>query len=94
MTFYDKYKHLLKLKKVVEEKPKEDIRPVFDPKYKTVIRCECGPMYLEMLEWVNNNSSGSVDAKFEIGFGHGIDVIYLGFENKDDALVFKIKYSA
>jgi hypothetical protein len=44
-----------------------------------------------MLDWVNKNSHGSVDASFN-DTPDGM-VIDLAFENQDDALIFKIKYS-
>ena len=92
MTLFQKLKNRFSKTQLLSQ-PEIDTRPVFDPKYKTVIRCEAGPTYLEMLEWVHKNSSGSVDVKFSIGFGYGVDAVYLGFEDTDDALIFKIKYS-
>ena len=44
-----------------------------------------------MIDWINNNSDGSVDIKFAIE--DAIDIVYFGFENEDDALYFKIKYN-
>lgn len=71
------------------------VKPMFDPKYKTILEVKCKPDYINMLEWVNRNSSGSVDAKFEfgVGTGYGIEKIYLGFEDSGDALIFRIRYS-
>ncbi len=66
---------------------------MFDPRYKIIIKFKCSPGYTEMLEWVDKNSAGSVDIKFDIGFGSGIDTLYIGFERPDDATFFKIKYS-
>ena len=70
-----------------EEKP----RHVFDKKYTTVVSVRAPFSYLEMLDWVNKNSHGSVDASFN-DTPDGM-VIDLAFENQDDALIFKIKYS-
>jgi len=64
---------------------------VFDDRFKTVIRCKSPLGYLEMLDWVNKNSNGSVQTKFVEGADEV--VFYFGFEDKDDALLFKIKYS-
>ena len=61
--------------------------PSFDKKYKTIVSCKYYAGYLEMLDWINQHSNKSVDVKF-----HN-DTIYIGFENYDDAIVFKIKYS-
>ena len=46
---------------------------------------------MEMLEWINSNSHGSVEVWFN-DTADGI-VIDIAFENSDDALVAKIKYS-
>lgn len=64
---------------------------MFDPKYKTIIEIKHRLDYLDMLDWVNKNSIGSVDAKFENE--STADTIYLGFEDAADALVFSIRYS-
>lgn len=65
---------------------------LFDKKYKIIIKYNYGPGYTEMLDWVNKNSKGSVDIKFDSDVTSR--VLYLGFEEIDDALIFKIKYSA
>jgi len=71
-----------------EEKPKSYI---CRRKYKTVVTVKSRPEYMEMLEWVNSNSLGSVGVWFnDSAEGPIIDV---AFEDPDDALVFKIKYS-
>ncbi len=68
--------------------------PNFDKKYKTIIRLEYGLNfnYLETIDWVNRHSRDSVDIAV-VGEGAGPISIYYAFENSDDALVFKIKYS-
>lgn len=92
MTLFQKLKNRFSKTQLLSQ-PEIHTRPEFDPKYKVVVRCDAGPTYLEMLEWVNKNSAGSVDVKFDIGFGYGVEAVYLGFEDTDDALIFKIKYS-
>lgn len=62
----------------------------FDKKYKVVVSIKSTPYYMEMLDWVNTNSTGSVDVWFN-DTGEGI-VIDVAFENTDDAIFFKIKY--
>jgi hypothetical protein len=71
----------------IEEKPKH----VFDKKYKTIVSVKSSLAYVEMLDWVNKNSHGSVDVWFN-DTPNGV-IIDLAFENQDDALIFKIKYS-
>ena len=70
--------------------------PVFDKKYKIIIKHAYGsdvdwdiPYDEEMINWLNNNSIGSIDLKFSENSRH----YYIGFEDPDDALFFKIKYS-
>jgi len=69
-------------------------QPKFDKKYKTIIKVNYGPEfhYTETLDWINRNSRNSVDIAV-VGEGAGPVSIYYAFENSDDALVFKIKYS-
>lgn len=72
-----------------------NIIPVFDEKYKTIIKCRFRPDYTEMLDWVNKNTIESAEVKFQyrLGYEEHPRYICVGFENKDDALVFRIKYS-
>lgn len=70
---------------LIEEKPK----PKFDKKYKIVIWVNPAASYLEMTDWINSNSNGPVDVRFN---DNGV-VTHFAFANTDDALVFKIKYS-
>lgn len=65
---------------------------LFDKKYKIIIKYNYGPNYTEMLDWVNKNSKGLVDIKFDSNITSC--TLYLAFEEIDDALIFKIKYSA
>lgn len=71
----------------IEERPKH----VFDAKYKTIVSVKSNLAYLEMLDWVNSNSHGSVDVWFN-DTPDGV-IIDLAFEDVDDALIFKIRYS-
>lgn len=73
-----------------EEKPKHQ----FDKKYRTIVSVKSSPEYMEMLEWVDANSHGSVDVWFNAPVLSDTIVIDVAFENLDDALIFKIKYSA
>jgi len=68
--------------------------PKFHKRYKTIVKVDVhkGIEYVSMMEWIDQNSKGSVDVK-SISDGYGTLVLYYGFENSDDALVFKIKYS-
>jgi len=62
----------------------------FDKKFKTVISVRSTPSYLEMIDWVNSNSHGSVDVWFTDS-PEGI-IIDVAFTDLDDALIFRIKY--
>jgi hypothetical protein len=76
---------------LIEEKP-EYTGPVFDKKYKIVIKCKFTDEYFKMVDWVNENSQGLVDIRFNAATNE-IDTVFVAFEDLDDALVFKIKYS-
>jgi hypothetical protein len=65
-------------------------RPVFDCKYTTIVKHDYTPEWIEMIDWTNENSLGDVDVKFDNQ--HGQEAIYLGFEDSNDALVFRIRY--
>ena len=65
---------------------------LLNPKCKTVIRCPYKKeKHFEMLDWVNDNSSGLVDVVI-VDWNNDTSV-YVGFENEDDSIFFKIKYS-
>jgi hypothetical protein len=65
---------------------------LINPKCKTVIKCPYKKeRHPEMLNWVNDNSNGLVD--MVIVEWAGDESIYVGFENEDDSIFFKIKYS-
>ena len=59
----------------------------FEPKYKTVIEFTVDESYTEMLYWLHSNSSGSISIK-----GRSKSQVCIGFENPDDAIVFRIKF--
>jgi hypothetical protein len=65
--------------------------PDFDKKYKIIVRCDYTDYFYKQVEWVNSNSNKSVDVKI-VGPDYAIRDIYFGFEDPDDALVFKIKF--
>lgn len=87
------FRRVYNLFKVNETNEEEEIFepilvPVFDTKYKTIIKCIYSAEYLTMLEWIDQHSIGLVDVKVP-----GDGWIYFAFEDPDDALVFKIMYS-
>ena len=49
--------------------------------------------YCEKIDWLNKNSKGAVSIQYGEDIGPGLDGVYIGFEDPDDALFFKIKYS-
>jgi len=72
----------------------EEIKRSFDKKYKIIIKYyyfEDEAQDYKMWEWLNNNTIGSVDIKLSNTRKNWF--YFVGFENEDDYLVFKIKYS-
>jgi hypothetical protein len=67
-------------------------KPEFDKKYKVVIRCKYDDDYIEKVNWVHKNSKDLVKIQVT-GNSFEMTDIFFAFENQDDALVFKIKYS-
>lgn len=82
--------------------------PDFDPKFKIVIKLPFPENYAEILDWINNNSEGSVEVQLRKEDGSKVDpfipwytpaglirsqMMFVAFENEDDATFFKIKYS-
>jgi hypothetical protein len=67
-------------------------RPVFDKKFRIIITYMYRPGYTEMLDWVNQNSKGEVSVVYDVW--PSPKKLYIGFTDSDDALFFKIKYSA
>ena len=63
----------------------------FSSNYTSVVAMDYVHGYYDILDWVNKNSSGQVEVKFENSYGH--EKIYIAFESERDALVFKIRFS-
>ena len=61
---------------------------IFDKKYKLIVKSNQFQYYVDMMDWIDQHSNGNVDVKM---FGDGW--MYFLFENPDDAIIFKIKYS-
>lgn len=60
---------------------------VFDKKFKTVISQPIDKdNHWTLVLWLNDNSSGSVDICVTG------NMVYIGFEDKDDELLYRIKY--
>ncbi|HEY6435658.1 MAG TPA: hypothetical protein VIY47_03645 [Ignavibacteriaceae bacterium] len=66
--------------------------PQFEEKYKTIITVIDPDNYVDMMNWINSYSKNSVDIKIDTNEIDSFAVTF-AFENSDDALVFKIKYS-
>jgi hypothetical protein len=66
------------------------LQPEFDKKYKVIVKYKYHSEYISIMDWLNNNSNGSVDIKIIEGQGY---TMYVGFTDESDALFFKIKYS-
>ena len=68
---------------------------------RTVVSCELNDRYIEMIDWVDQNSTGDVSVKLcsstqkddkWYADSQGFDRVFFAFENADDALLFRIKY--
>lgn len=65
----------------------ENSIPVFDSIFTTIINFPSNHRDIEKISWVNENiSAGKVSVKF------ANDQVYMAFEDKTDALIFKIRY--
>ena len=98
-TFFKK-----KVSATTEDNTLNFINESFDPKYKIILCKGIDSQYVEMINWVDRNSKNSVDVKVFNAKPHGDkwvetqpsqdnNMVFLGFENEDDAIYFKIKYS-
>jgi hypothetical protein len=74
---------------------------LFDRRFKHIISCDATPDLLLILDWVNIHTVGTVKVELivatKLGDTWGVDPggtlrAFFGFENSDDALVFKIKH--
>ena len=64
-----------------------DTTPTFDRKYISIVSFPTTAKDTEKMRWVNDNTSKrSVDVKF-VG-----NMVYMAFEDENDALIFKIRY--
>jgi len=74
---------------------------VFADRFTTILQCDYDDTSHEMLDWIDRNSKYGVVVKIvppeRMYFAQTATIkkriIYIGFENTDDALFFKIKYS-
>jgi hypothetical protein len=77
------------------------VEQCFKKPYKILMDCDITSRHVETLDWVNRNTKGNVQVKLlkvqlvgekwavsPVGF----DRAFFAFDNKDDALVFRIKY--
>lgn len=71
----------------------EKFVPVFDKKYKTVVEVDHTAHITEMIYWLHENCNGSVDVVYSPDVVDEPKKVFFGFENKDDALIFRIKFS-
>jgi hypothetical protein len=83
---------------------KEKVKPMFGEKFTTVLEYPYDDRHYEIMEWVDKNSTHGVEIQvhppeFEPSepwyapAGIQKRTVYIGFENMEDALFFKIKYS-
>ena len=86
---------------VKEEDESTEVMPMFADRFTTILQCDYDENSIEMLDWINRNSISGVEVKIyppeRMYFAQTAKIkkriIYIGFENTDDALFFKIKYS-
>lgn len=71
------------------ELPSHILRPEFDEKYTVVVEYHLQNEYVNIIDWLNTHSTGSVDIKISEGRGYKM---YVAFEDPNDALIFKIKF--
>lgn len=76
------------------------MRPVFEDRFETVLEYPYDERYLEMVDWIDKNSKGTVSIQLLPTYEQILQSkyvlkkkVYVGFENTDDAIFFKIKYS-
>lgn len=76
------------------EQPYNSTLPSFDSNFKVILRVKYTDNYFEKLFWLNNNSIGKVEIKIlrEINSKTEDSEFFFGFENPDDAILFRIKY--
>lgn len=101
MSFIDQLINFFKKEIVSTNKPKE-LLPMFDKRFKIIVKCEYNEYYYEMLNWINNNSNGMVEIKlsttpYNMEYAVPPNIpwtkeVFVAFENTDDATFFKIKY--
>lgn len=63
----------------------------FSDEYSVIVSMGYVTEYLNIIDWVNKNSQGKVEVKFENSYGY--EKIYFGFSNENDALLFRIRFS-
>lgn len=76
------------------------VKSEFDKRFKTIIERD---LDIYILEWLNENTKDEVQVKVLsaqkvenkwVIFAPGQRRMFIGFENKDDALYFKLKFGA
>lgn len=82
--------NIFRNKKSEEVKIEDNEMPLFDKKFKIVLKCNYDHSYMEKVEWLNSNSKGAVDVK--ILATSLPPKMFIAFEDDSDALIFKIKY--
>ena len=73
--------------KKVEEVPEVISDVKFDKKFRTIVSVP-QEYNNDMIDWINKNSNGNVSLQFS----EQDSKCFIGFENDDDALFFKIRF--
>ena len=89
---------------IIEEKFNAEmieIKNCFDKNYKIILDRPMLHDHVEMIDWINKNSIGKVSIRLYSAYKMkqgwvispvGKSRVFIGFENLDDAIVFKLKY--
>jgi len=79
-------------KKIDQDDEVLTVTKLVDSRYRyTTLKIVSITEYYPMLEWIDKNTIGSVDVKIISQTAPSMEIL-IGFENADDALVFKIKF--
>jgi len=89
----EQFWNIFRKSKTSSEPPKKAVSPTvsFKNDYSNIVAVDYTHSYYDILDWINQNSSGQVEVKFENSYGY--EKIYIAFEKEQDALIFKIRFS-
>jgi hypothetical protein len=89
MTWFSKITQIFKQPPVDTPVDADLTMSVFDKEYKVIIRCPYDETYMDKVTWLNDASVGNVGIKVLLTQP---PMLVVGFENDNDALIFRIRY--